>query len=451
MVFSRFIWTVIGMVLALVATSLALGIMVQKPGYPFTWSILVILLVLETALLVYFLLRIRRDLLRLVLALRNEDPTLQFSRTQRDPYFSAIHRGFNEIIRDFRLVRLDREAEHQFFEATVNHIQFGIVAFDEEGKTALVNDAFLKQFAVEKLPTIDSLEAAVPGLPDWMKQIAGEAEQLKKVHLRGEPCHLIFLASRFSLRGRVITLVSVRDISREIDRNELEAWQKLMRVLRHEILNSLTPIRLLAGNLAGTLSGLSGKDPLPQGLEDLRTGLETIHRRAAGLSEFLDIYSNLYRVPELEIRKTGARELLERIRQLFGEQFETEGIDCVLECRDDALMIPMDERMVEQVLINLVRNAVEALRGRKAAVLSLSAWQTKEEACLSVSDNGKGIQEDQLEHIFIPFYSTREEGSGVGLSFAQHIMRLHRGRIRVQSTPGKGSEFQLLFRKDCSK
>ncbi|MFH0758579.1 MAG: hypothetical protein V2B15_14925 [Bacteroidota bacterium] len=133
MVFSRYIRTILAVVVSIVATALLLGIYLQRPEYPVTWSVLVVLLIMETVSLFLYLLRIRRDLLKLILALRNEDPTLRFSEEHSDPYFSAIHHGFNEIIRNFRLIRLDREAESRFFEAAVNHIQFGIMAFDREG------------------------------------------------------------------------------------------------------------------------------------------------------------------------------------------------------------------------------------------------------------------------------------------------------------------------------
>lgn len=426
---------------AIVSTAVVLGLCLEKSGFPITRSVLVVLLVLETVFLIYYLVRIRRDLLRLIQALRHEDPTLQFSRDGKDPYFSAIHRGFNEIIRNFRLVRLDREAEQRFFEATVNHIQFGIIAFDRDGNVEMANNSFLDLFQMKKLLRVSDLDSVSPGLPGWLMQLSREEESLKKVSLDGKPYQLIFLASRFRIRDREVTLVSVRDISREIDRNELEAWQKLMRVLRHEILNSITPIRLLSSNLSQKKVPLSDHD-----FREMKTGLDTIHRRASGLSNFLDAYSNLYRVPDLELRKVNAPELLNRICLLYRDQFKAEKIDCRIECDDQGLSIEMDERLIEQVLINLVKNAVEALHGSPGPLLTLSAKISGKEGILAVRDNGPGIAEDQLDHIFIPFYSTREKGSGVGLSFAQHIMRLHQGRIHVSSPPGKGIEFQLLFR-----
>lgn len=429
-------------ILVITATAILLGFYLQIPGYPYTISIFVSLLVIESSFLIWYLTRIRRDLLRLILALKNEDPTLRFAREGKDPYFRPIHHGFNEIIRDFRLVRLDREAEQRFFEATINHIQFGIIAFNQEGKVEMVNHSFLQLFHIDRLDHLNALEDIAPGLPQCLMELEHGSEVLNKVQIEGKPYQLIFLASQLKVLEKELHLVSLRDISREIDQNELDAWQKLMRVLRHEILNSVTPIRLLAGNISENLSTkLSAQE-----IDEMKTGLEAIHRRAAGLSRFMDAYSNLYRVPDLELEKCNSIELLQRIVSIYREQFSKEEVNISIHCEDEGMIISMDERLIEQVLINLVKNAMEALKETEQPGITFSAEKKGDEILLMVSDNGSGISSEQLDHIFIPFYSTREEGSGVGLSFAQHIMRLHGGRIQVRSQPGKGSEFQLIFR-----
>lgn len=441
MVFSRFIWSILSFVAAIVGTSILLGIYLQRPEFPVTRSLLILALVLETGVMIWYLTRIRRDLLKLINALSNDDPTMQFSRVRNDPYFSEIHKGFNELIRDFRLVRLDKEAEQRFFEATVNHVKFGLLAYDPNGKVEMVNDSFLELFKLNKIENIKTLGIKSADLPAMLKGMNQQSESLQKIKLDGHPYHLIFLTSKFIIKEKEITLVSVRDISREIDQNELEAWQKLMRILRHEILNSLSPIKLLATNLSEMpITNLSKEE-----VADMKTGLETIHRRATGLSNFLDAYSNLYRVPELELEIIPAKELLRRISTLHKDHFERENIDCRLSVPNESISIKMDERMIEQVLINLVKNAMEALKGSSDPILTLSVEENGNESILAVTDNGTGIPEDQLDHIFIPFYSTKDAGSGVGLSFSQHIMRMHKGRIHVRSLQDEGTEIQLVF------
>lgn len=439
MVFSRYLWTIISLVIAMALTATGLGLFVTRPGYGISVSLFAILLVAEVAFLISFLTRTRRDLMRLVEAMKNQDTSQRFNLRKEDPYFSSIHQSFNEIIKDFRLIRLDREAEQQFFEATVNHIRFGILAFSGTGKVQMANQAFLDLFGISSIRDLSELEELSPELPRWIENLDEESESLRKLHLKGISYHLIFLVSRFRLRDQEITLLSIRDISREMDRNELEAWQKLIRVLRHEILNSITPIKLLSSGLSRML------EEDPGDFSELKEGLATIHRRATGLSEFLDAYTNLYRVPELNLIRIQPEAFLRGIRALFEEQFRHEGISCRLLVQEGETGIRMDEKVIEQVMINLIRNAMEAVRGTSDAEIILESSGKAKTRILGVKDNGKGIPEDQLDQIFLPFYSTRKEGSGVGLSFAQHVMKLHGGRIHVRSDPGHGSEFQLIF------
>jgi len=449
MVFSRFIWSILAFVAVIVGTSILLGIYLQKPEFPVTTSLLVMALVLETIAMIIFLTRIRRDLLKLINAMSNDDPTMQFARVGRDPYFSAIHKGFNALIKDFRLVRLDREAEQRFFEETVNHVQFGLTAFNAKGEVKMINQAFLELFGLKELTLLDDLAPVSEDLPEFLESFASGKETLKKMELRGQSYHLIFLSSGFVLKGEEITLVSVRDISREMDQNELEAWQKLLRVLRHEILNSISPIKLIAGNLAERLQAdgeLLALDKLKKNeIEDILTGLETIHRRASGLSVFLDAYTNLYRTPEFKAGQTAILPLLERIYGLFREEAEKQDITLTISCPDPTIQVMLDERMIEQVLINLVKNAMEAVKIQSTKSITLSVAKFRKGVEISVEDTGTGIPRDQMESIFMPFFSTKETGTGVGLSFSQHVMRLHQGFIRVSSTPGEGSVFQLVF------
>jgi nitrogen fixation/metabolism regulation signal transduction histidine kinase len=449
MVFSRFIWSILAFVAAIVLTAIGLGIYLQKPEYPVTNSLLVLALILETAALLWYLTRIRGDLLKLINALVNEDPSMQFSRVRRDPYFNAIHAGFNAMISDFRLVRLDREAEQRFFEETVNHVQFGLVAFNEKGEVKMVNQAFLELFGLSGIMHLDALKEISTELPDFFRQFSPGKEKLKKITLPDGQHHLIFLASGFVLIGENISLISVRDISREMDRNELEAWQKLLRVMRHEILNSISPIQLIAGNLSKRLQPegelVSLEQLTAEEVLDIKTGLDTIHRRASGLSVFLDAYANMYRTPEFTPVPTEIAPLLKRIAQLFKEDAEKQETSITVNCPNSELVLGMDAKMVEQVLINLVKNAMEAVKNQKTRSITLAAGTEREEVILSVEDTGSGIPKDQMESIFVPFFSTRESGTGIGLSFSQHIMRMHGGQIRVSSTPDKGSVFQLRF------
>jgi nitrogen fixation/metabolism regulation signal transduction histidine kinase len=449
MVFSRFIWSILAFVMAIVITAIGLGIFLQRPEFPVTISMLVLALILETAALLWYLTKIRRDLLKLINALVNDDPTMQFSKVKRDPYFNAIHAGFNSLISDFRLVRLDREAQQRFFEETVNHVQFGLIAYKESGEVTLFNRAFTDLFGIRMISRVEDLDGVSEGLSKFFREFSPGKELLQKMVLPDGQHHLIFLASGFVLKGEKITLLSVRDISREMDRNELEAWQKLLRVMRHEILNSISPIKLIAGNLSQKLQPegelLALERLSAEEATDIKTGLETIHRRASGLSVFLDAYANLYRTPEFRPEPTDINVLLQRIAALFKEEAEAQRTRLEVDLSGTELMLHMDAKMIEQVLINLIKNALDAVKEQGTKEILLSARKKQKKTVLSVKDTGSGIPKDQMESIFVPFFSTKESGTGIGLSFSQHIMRMHGAQIRVSSVPGTGSEFQLIF------
>ncbi len=450
MVFSRFIWIILAHITAIVITSLSLGIYLQRPGYPITISLLIILLAGISVSLFHYLVKIRRDLLKMINALRYEDPSLQFRTDTADPYFSEIHKSFNDIVRNFKLIRLDKEAEHQFFRATADHIQFGIIAFSDNGEIMMVNRSFQELFGLTSPDNISELVKISPELPDFLMKLTHRKEAFRKFYFNNRHHHLIFLASEIRISEHSVTLVSVRDISKEIDKNELEAWQKLIRILKHEILNSVSPIRLLSGNLENTVEALEREPHLEvlslEEIQNLKTGLRTIHRRAIGLSKFVDAYSNLYQVPDLSLEKTRPEELVGRIFSLFREQFQQEGIHVTVETEDPPESLKMDSRLIEQVLINLIKNAIEAIREKEHPEIRIRSFGKNDNYTILVEDNGTGIPPDQIESIFLPFFTTREEGTGIGLSFAQHVMQLHNGYLNVSSRPGKGSAFSMVFR-----
>jgi len=438
MVFSRFIWAILAFVVTISMTAVLLGLSLQQASFPIRSSLLILILIMETALLILYLTRIRRDLLRLVQALRNEDSMMQFRESRKDPYFSDIYQGFNSLIRDFRLVRSDRQAQQRFFEETVNHVPFGLLAFNSQGKVRMCNRAMLQLMERSEIRSLDDLGPRHHAMREILSHCKQGHEHLHHIALGQRRLHLIFLASEFILKGEAITLVSVRDISMEIDRNEQEAWHRIIRVLRHEILNSLSPIRLIAGSLG---KRLDEENRLPE----FREGLETIERRASGLSRFLDAYAQLYKTPEFNPESCHIPQLLEHVVELFKDGAALQGLALHSTCSHEGLQFLLDEKLSEQVLINLVKNAMESLSGQEGGEVYLEAYLKNGHLCIAVRDNGPGVAEEDRENIFIPFFSTREEGTGIGLSFSRHVMNLHRGQILLVSGAERGCEFQLHF------
>lgn len=448
MVFSPYLRNIILFVLALVVFALGLAYFIVKGSYPVSVSVFALLLAATTVLLIFYLMRTRKDLLRMIDALRHEDVSTRFSSSVRDPFLLPIHQGFNEIVRNFRLIRLDKEAEHHFFRATIDHIQFGMLAFDEDRNVGISNKAFREFAACSEIQHLEELKKGFPELHDILLSLPPRQSSIHRLRMGGQYHQVIFLASDFKLQEKAHKLVSMRDLSREIEHTELEAWKKLIRIMKHEILNSISPIKLLSGNIINSLfSGGKLRDLrelTTEEVEELQLGIETIHRRSVSLSKFVETYASLYQLPAPEISELDPELLFKDIQQLFREQLEEEKIGFSFSFESGSKVMA-DEGLLVQVLINLVRNAIDATSGRPDRSITLWCGIRDSSPCIEVSDNGRGIDSEQLNNIYIPFYSTKEEGSGIGLSFAQHVMKLHQGSLSVDSIPGKGSTFKMLF------
>ena len=250
-------------------------------------------------------------------------------------------------------------------------------------------------------------------------------------------------ATVFRLHEQEYTLVSLQNIHSELEEQELEAWQRLIRLLTHEIMNSITPIT----SLAATADGLLRQVPLSSdGLADAQEAVETIHRRSAGLLHFVEDYRQPTRLPTPHFQILSVREVGGRIEQLMRPQLAQAGIAFHLEIVPESLELTADPEQLEQVLINLLTNALQALQGQQEGRIALRArMDGRGRVVVEVADNGPGIVPEALEKIFIPFFTTKPTGSGIGLSLCQQIMRLHRGTISACSRPGEETVFVLRF------
>ena len=255
---------------------------------------------------------------------------------------------------------------------------------------------------------------------------------------------LAVYATGFRLREQEYSLVSLHNIQSELEEQEMEAWQKLIRVLTHEIMNSITPIASLAGTVNGMLNGAGQVED--ETIDDVRQALQTIQRRSEGLLRFVDTYRNLTHLPTPEFQILPVAELFDRVAQLMRPQLEEQGTSLAVEVEPRSLELTADAGQIEQVLINLLRNAAQALDGQQGGRIGLRArMDGRGRPLIEVSDDGPGIVTEALDKIFIPFFTTRQDGSGIGLSLCRQIMRLHRGTIGARSQPGEETVFALRF------
>lgn len=417
--------------------------LLQQAEYPATTLVIGLLIAYQIWALIHYVERTNRDLGRFFQAIRYADFSQTFVTGGLGSSFDELKKAFNEVLDAFRSARADKEEHARYLQTVVQHVGVGLVAFDAKGQVELINTAAKRLLKVNRLRNISALEPLSPELVETLRTLGPRQKALVRIEQEHDLLQLAMYATVFRLRDREFSLVSLQNIQTELEEKEMEAWQNLIRVLTHEIMNSITPI----SSLAATASGLLGtEDPSAESIPDVRDAVQTIHRRSEGLLHFVDAYRDLTRLPEPSFQIIRASELLSRVEQLMAKQIGEAGAELHTSIDPGSLELTADPELVEQVLINLVRNATEAVAGRDGARIELRAHTDgRGSALVEVVDNGSGIVEEALEKVFIPFFTTKQDGSGIGLSLCRQIMRLHRGTISVRSKPDDETAFSLRF------
>lgn len=410
-------------------------------------ALLIILLLWRVVNLFNYVNITNRKLVRFLESVRYDDFSVRFAANQDDPTFRELSRQFNDVLDAFRQVRADKEANSQYLQTIVQHVNTGLLAFDESGRIELINNAALRLLGLYRLKTLKDLQEDNPELQSLLQNlISGESVLFQASADR----QLSISSTAIRMRGKLIKLVAIQNIQSELESKELEAWQNLTRVLRHEIMNSVTPIASLVSTMRDIVQQeMEQPDHGPtETWQDLNEALEVVENRTNGLMNFVNAYRTFTSIPKPNMDLVLVLPLVQRITSLFAPTLREKGIRLTYDIQPEGLQIIMDQDQIEMVLINLIKNAVEILEGQPNARVDIrsSLDQTTQRATLEVSDNGPGIEPDKLEQIFIPFYTTKEDGTGVGLSLSRQILQLHGGVLSVDSQLGNGAKFSLVFK-----
>lgn len=419
------------------------------------WRITAILLALTAVGLTWELYRYvtktNRDLSNFLESIKHHDFTANFSSGGRGHSYESLKDGFNGIIQEFRKLEAEKESHYHYLQTVIEHIRVALICFDGNGEIVLMNEAAQQLLAKPYLKRIGALEKVDEQLMATIRALGPGEKELIKLLVRGELRQVAIQATEFTLMERSYKLLSLQDIRAELDGHELEAWQKLIRVLTHEIMNSITPVSTLSGVLAGMLRDAEGQPRQPESLnaediEDLNHGLSTIESRTRGLLRFVQAYRSLLAIPTPAFREVVVQEILVRLRTLLKSDLQARGIRLEMDFTGEPITITADAELLEQVLINLIKNAMEALKEKEGAVIELAVFRLKEtKTHIEVRDNGPGIDPEYAEQIFVPFFTTKKDGTGIGLSLSRQIMQLHRGSISFRTAPGEGTVFILEF------
>lgn len=410
-------------------------------------ALLIILLLWRVVNLFNYVNITNRKLVRFLESVRYDDFSVRFAANQDDSTFRELSKQFNDVLDAFRQVRADKEANSQYLQTIVQHVNTGLLAFDESGRIELINNAALRLLGLYRLKTLKDLQEDNPELQSLLTNlISGESVLFQASADR----QLSISSTAIRMRGKLIKLVAIQNIQSELESKELEAWQNLTRVLRHEIMNSVTPIASLVSTMRDIVQQeMEQPDHGPtETWQDLNEALEVVENRTNGLMNFVNAYRTFTSIPKPNMDPVQVLPLVQRITSLFAPTLREKGIRLTYDIQPDGLEISMDQDQIEMVLINLIKNAVEILEGKPNARIDIrsSLDQTTQRATLEVSDNGPGIEPDKLEQIFIPFYTTKEDGTGVGLSLSRQILQLHGGVLGVESQLGNGARFSLVFK-----
>jgi len=357
-----------------------------------------------------------------------------------------LRKGFNEINTTFKVISKEKETQYQYLQKILELVDTGILSYEvETGEVVWMNETLKRLLELPYLKTIQSLQKRDKNLFDEVSLLKPGTSQVVTIHLEKATYKALLSATAFQTEGKKFKLIAFQNVSEALDETESKAWQKLLSVMTHEIMNSVAPISSLAETLKSRLQ-LASPHIQDDAVEDLELGIDTIQRRSEGLLKFAETYRNLNKITTLNLKKIYVRELFANLHQLMQPTFEQKKTELEIILRNPDLQMQADVNLLEQVLINLIVNSLDAVKEKAQPKIVLSAEATiDKKIILKVADNGQGMAEEVMENIFIPFFSTKKNGSGIGLSLCKQIVMLHKGTIQVQSKEAQGTVFVMQF------
>lgn len=454
MVYSGFRVKLLVRLLLLIGVALVMLLVLYRTDWYMTALCLLLLLLFQLYDLILFVERTNRDISSFLEAMRHSDFTQRFATERANASYQELYRSFNDISDAFLKIKTEKQAHYHYLNTIVEQVGVGILSFDEEGEVQLVNEVTKNLLHVPHLRHIESLERLSPELVQALYSIGHQEKRLVTVQLKQEQLLLNLHATELLLQGVSLKIVTLQNIQSELEEQELQTWQKVIRVLTHEIMNSITPVISLTATVSALLQQEviakqeTGQKLDREVLEDMQAGLQTVEKRSSGMLNFVKNYRRLMRLPVSELRPVKINALLHQVHQLLQQELKHQSVSLKMYLPDEKVEVMADAEQMEQVLINLIKNSMEACQectDPQVEVVAYVPEGERQKLRIDVTDNGPGIPEDVLDKIFIPFYTTKKQGSGIGLSLSRQIMQQHGGTIRVHTQPGE-TTFTLQLR-----
>lgn len=451
MVFKGFRIQIIFRVLLLAITLIVVFLVYENDAYLVSSIILLALFALQVISLIRYAEQTNRKLTKLFESIRYTDFTNVFTDNELGKSFDDLNNEFNLVIEAFNKNKTEKEEHFNYLLTVIQHVSIGIIVFKRDGKVDVYNNAVKKLLQINTLRNINNLDHVSEKLPEVLLNMRAGDKELVKLFVDDELIQLSIYATQFKMRGEEFLLVSFQDINPELEQKEIESWQKLIRVLTHEIMNSITPISSLAATVSDIIEETKTNNPPRKqsdidSIEDVSHAIKTIERRSLGLLNFVEIYRNLTRIPKPNFRYFEVSNLFNRNLELLSSKFEENNIKTSVKIIPQELKILADPDLIDQVMINLLLNSIDAVKNIKNPKISVMAsFNLNNRITIEIADNGKGIKQDILDKIFMPFFTSKEKGSGIGLSLSRQIMQMHKGSISVRSKQEEGAIFTIVF------
>jgi len=456
MIFKKYYFNILVRIILMGAMSLLIAYYLVSNGPDISFIILSGIFILQVYNLISWLNRTNKTLTFFFDAIKNEDSSLVFSEKTGSRSFDELHTSLNLLNNKLKEARMDIIIQEKFYQSVVESAATALVVFDCEGQVRLANKAVKDLLGISFFNNISQLQRTNSRMSDlFMELVPGESKTIN-IMVNGNALYLSLYAVCINIRNEEVKLVALHDISRELDKQEIDSWQKLIRILNHEIMNSVAPIT----SLSATLSGFFTRDGVvtdtshitEKTIADTIKGLSVIENHGRGLINFVESYRSLTKLPRPQPKDVKVLELFERVSMLsaslmpVNESGERKRMPLSTQVTPLNLIVFADEELMIRVLFNLVKNAFESFEELSSAVIFLeSGIDRSGKVWMKVTDNGPGIPPEIQNNIFIPFFTTKDGGNGIGLSLSRQIMSMHKGKISLNSFPGEGATFLLQF------
>jgi len=418
-----------------------------------TVLLILALVVYQVISLINFMDKTHKEIDVFFKSIKNNDFSQTYSLKNDGTYIDLLKSDFNQVLHKLNELKSTHDEQHNYLKNIVQHAGIGILTFKRNGDVQIINTAAKKLFQVDNLRNINELNKICEPLVNSFFQLRTGGRDLIRIEQNEETVQLAIYIIELSLKGEEFKLVSIQNIQSELEENEMEAWQKLVRVLTHEIMNSVTPISSLANTVEQEMAEYIKEEEISvdryiplNDLEDMHLAVRTIQRRSDGLIRFVSDFRSLTHIPKPKMKLVKVIDILEQVQVLFRHELESNNINFEMKVIPDDLLINADAELIHQVLINIIQNAVHALHEQEdKSIWVRSFLDEKGKPTITINDNGPGIEEEAQTKIFIPFFTTKKTGSGIGLSLSRQIMRQHLGTLAVKSKIDEGTEFSLKF------